>query len=366
MNNDRAVESTALFIYNKSICYKEITMYTASKFKDNVYHHLGNIKQTSVLEYDEVHCNYRFVKGIYRNNLYDHVLSKKLSTFKIGNKFFSKYAYLPIFRDDIVNYLLQNKNNIVLHSGQRHLNSSQGLVINFLVPIISKGLDSSFTEYVFGHKGKLKIEHDMTDDGGSKKGTEVDFTITEESGKLHIFEAKYTEVSFGKASIRLGNLENDLNKYRAKWYGTSYGVINSSNRLVKYSLTSGFFKNIKCDKYNLRNFKDKSDKSFNYFDNYQLIRNLYNTHFILNGNSIIKRKKIGTINVLISSRHLTHYNEIRKFNNNLKDKYLVKINFLEDICDKAIQFSQIINNDKLAKHYQQFKEVFLELVVSNK
>ena len=335
---------------------------SSEKFNQVVYDHLSKMKISDKLVYKKKHIEYKLEQGTFRNNKYDHIFCDELCQTKIGGDYYCEYSYLPPFRNEIINYLKENKNRIKLHKGQKHLNSSQGLVINFLVPIIVLDLQEEFTKFVFDHKGIITIEHTMKDDGGTKRGTEVDFSILGKDNTLHIYEAKFTESNFGKVSIDNENLNYDIQKYRAKWFGTSYPennpTINASSDKVIYSFVTLLFKNknIVCDRYNENNILERSNK-FTYFDNYQLVRNLYNTYFELKNGDIKKRDNIGSMNVLISMYNKTQKNEFNRFKKQLNNIVNVNLNFWETICDKAIEFSKDI--PKLFEHYKLFKEVFL-------
>ncbi len=335
-----------------------MSMYNSKKFNELVYQHLSKIKSENILVYDEKHIKYKNMPYMYNEKPKYYIFPNEVCDFYHQNKICSKYSYLPTYRNDIIQYLKENT-RIELHKGQRHLNSSQGIVLNFLVPIIVENLECEFTKEVFGIEGNITIEHTMEDDGGTGRGTEVDFSILE-GDKLHLFEAKFTESNFGTVSINTKNKEYDINKYRAKWNGTSYGMINQSSKIVCYSKVEKYFKELTCDRYDNDNKLLPKSNQFTYFDSYQLIRNFYNTLFKLHENQIVKRNNIGTMNVLISERHQTQTQEFLHFKKQLVDNRLVQLNYWESLCERAILFSENQQNSKLKEHYQLFKEVFLD------
>lgn len=337
--------------------------------------HLGYIKESDVLQYSETDRKCRLLYGpfnskgtiVYHSHIFCNDLLSSPSEFGKIRGSYTKYSYLPSFREIIVNYIKDQ--NIKLHICQRQLNSSQGLVLNFLVPIINN-FQKDFTEKVFGIRGKIKIEQAMTD--GNIQPTSVDFIITEEDEKtVHLFEAKYTEQEFGTASISGKNPERkeyDIQKYIKKWNGDFYE--DNKHQPIKYNKVEDMFEGIIIHRYDKNNNKKRISKNyspFTFFDNYQLIRNLYNTYYYVNkkNNTIYKRNKIGSMNVLIPGNHAKLNNEINEFRNALKNEYKnnVKLHYWEEIVIKAISFFENypledFETAKLTNYYKLFQSVF--------
>lgn len=124
-------------------------------------------------------------KGMYGSKEYNHILPKELYLLNI----FESY------RKEIYDFI--NANSIKLHRNFHHLNSSQGVALNFFYPLIQE-------EAINFVLNALSINNDRSVECTFEKvldtfeGTNFDFFIMLDSGKRVFVEIKYTEDAFGK------------------------------------------------------------------------------------------------------------------------------------------------------------------------
>lgn len=337
----------------------------AKKINEIVKEHLVEVKnQEDLMGYESTDIKLKSEPVEFRGNYYKHIFSDKLAKeYKnVGTKrWIVPYVYLEPYRKDIINHIF--KADINLHIYYRNFNSSQGVVLNFLGPIINTSYERKFSEHVFGiENGKFKIEHQMDDKGShSKNSSEIDFTITD-GESLYLFEAKYTEQGFGRASISKEAKKYDTDKYKDKWFGSNDSKkINHGRTSVKYNqlVCDGILKDIPFD--NESNESKENKETF--IKNYQLIRNLYNTVYFYEDNCIKKRDAIGKMHVVVLEDNLTHCREFGRFSDLVIDHKIVNgCSYLtwQTLCEKAILFASNNNDEKLEHHYNLFKQVFLD------
>ncbi len=280
-------------------------------------------------------------KGKYRNETYGYILSDSFLG-DLKDPRHSKYSYIENYREEIIDRI--EGDNIKLHMYQKHLNSSQSMAINFFYPIKIEGVENSFYSDTFGLIAKnleITLEKSMDDSGGGVSQTEVDCLI-ETKGIKHLFEIKYTENTFGNVK--------DEAKYRAKWEGTKDKTSRlnlTKGKKVQYNKVSELFEDI--------------DYEF-YLKNYQLVRNLYNTFFECRDGLIHRRSEVGSMNCIFSNRNDTQLKEFLHFKNKLKLEYQDKVNFYswETLVNKMIDYSKINGNEKLKRHYEKFRSIYLD------
>lgn len=335
---------------------------SAKTISDHVKKHLECIKnQEELMNYDQIDKDSKDQLVDFRGNKYKHIFDDKLAKdycYAGSKRTIVPYVYLKPYRDKIIKHIIES--DIKLHIYYRNFNSSQGVVLNFLGPIINTKYESEFSEYVFGIKdGQFEIEHVMEDRGSdSKSSSEIDFTIR--AGEtLHFFEAKYTEQGFGRVSISNKNKKYDTDKYRDKWFGRNESLkINNGRVCVHYNrlVSDNIMKHIPFD--------DKEQNNRDTFTkNYQLIRNLYNTVYSYQNNQIRKRHSIGRMHVIVLKDNKTHCREFNRFSGLVKDKSIVnESSYLtwQSLCEKAIQFASSKDDGDLKYHYELFKKVFLD------
>lgn len=333
----------------------------------NVKLHLSQIKlDQEVMAYDENHLKLMHEKGVFRKRQHAHIFNKKLIVKKQATNNKTKdivpYVYLKPYRKEIIEHVINN--DIKLHTYYRHFNSSQGLVLNFLAPIINTDYEQDFISTVFGFSnGQLKIEDRMHDRGShAKSASEIDFTI-KSHGVLHLFEAKYTEQEFGKAKINIDSDTALINKYKDKWFGSNLTQkINHRRLFVQYNLLveNNILKDMPFSPFD----QDACDYGHHetFIGQYQLIRNLYNTFFETVNRTIVLRKNPGFMHVVTLENNETHKQIFNRFKALVSEAYKHHVIYLEwqDLCAKAIDFAEKQCNATLLEHYVLFKKVFLE------
>jgi hypothetical protein len=315
-----------------------------SEFVVKVKKHLGKKSTKQKLGIPSNMYKYLDIKGLFNNAGYSHILSTPLCT-GFSNSKYSKYTYFDTYRDEIVNQI--NTDGIKLHRYQKNLNSSQGVALNFFLPIEIESRANEMCKFIFGIEDikKINLEVSMNDSGGGVSQTEVDCILTEENGMKHLFEIKYTETGFGRIK--------DEPKYKAKWDGSmnQKSNLNINQIKVKYSEVLELF--------------DDNTIDYEFFlKNYQLVRNLYNTFFKYNEKkgAIERIENPGTMNCIFSKRNNDQYKEFMEFKKNLKRFYYKKLNlyYWEDVTEKAIKVTEKYRNTRLNEHYKKFKEFYLE------
>lgn len=122
-----------------------------------------------------------------------HIIPKKLESKNLIDKGF--------FRDESKIYE-DLKNQKKLHRFFHHLNSSQAMAINFVVPLIQKDLLKSILSSDKSKVCENTFEYEMANEETFEKKphtkTNFDFYIKTNS-KQHFYEFKYSEESFGSA-----------------------------------------------------------------------------------------------------------------------------------------------------------------------
>jgi len=179
--------------------------------------------------------------GKWRNyeKPYPHILPKSSSSLNL----------LSNYRDDFKN---SKYAGIKYHTYFHHLNSSQAMCINFFYPLIKeKKLDLvlqvlnlnddtvNYDKVCFEKESKIE---------GNRRRTSFDFYFETTLGRKIFFEIKYTEQQFGKAK-----------KYKENSKVYDKGYLKKYNSIYKEH----------CAPLN-----SKYSDSFNFLDNYQLMRNL--------------------------------------------------------------------------------------------
>jgi len=194
------------------------------KFQQEIKKHLSEYKKNKFPN---------LPNGKWRKIEYEHILPKE-------NMYLNLIEY---YREK---FLKSSLNNIKFHMYFNHLNSSQGMCINFFYPIFfEKKLDLII--YFLGLKnekvnyGSVRFEKLSEIDGvNNRRPMNFDFYFETQSGKKFFFEIKYTETEFGKAK-------------------------NDAEHIEKYNkIYKGNFEPIELEFCSQRKF----------FQNYQIIRNL--------------------------------------------------------------------------------------------
>lgn len=136
--------------------------------------------------------------------------------------------------------------NIPLHMYFHHLNSSQALCINLFYPLISEKALGLIADYAgIRHCEILAGEFEVqSDKERAARKTSFDFVFRYNEAEKVLFEVKYTEDGFGKAS------SSDVD-YEKKYHDVYLPLLQASEFLVEDCKTMDFF-----------------------LENYQLLRNL--------------------------------------------------------------------------------------------
>ncbi|NVN94690.1 MAG: hypothetical protein HXX18_05340 [Bacteroidetes bacterium] len=248
--------------------------------------------------------------GKWKNNkkCYSHILPEE-------NKFDN---LLHPYNEDCFKYL--RKEQIKLHSGFHHLNSSQAMCLNFFFPLFCEKKLELITE-LLGFKNEtinyetVCFEKNGKDGGSGRRATNFDFYFETKSGKKIYFEIKYTESEFGKAKNDKEHIEKFNNVY------------------------SNFTKPL----------NDNFITSKPFFDNYQILRNLIH----IDDNSFVvfvypkDNKGISKGVHKVKTEFLT-----AKFQNHFFAETWEKL--FESIYSKA-------SNEKLKKQLTSFKEKYLPI-----
>jgi len=215
---------------------------------------------------EEYKTNYLNIKeqGTYKGEKYKHILPKKQEQSNLIS---------PLDKS----YIKINK-EIKLHRCFSHLNSSQALTINYFYPFKENimGLDQSDLYNILGEFIGLKstissMELEKVSDKEKSDTTKTNFDVymeTEGNEKLYI-EAKYTEEGFGKANYKSKTVLDD-NKSIIMANLLAEKIVDDYKYIKKFEV----YKNV-VDQYNLKRvIKPKYLRMTNFYDNYQIMRNL--------------------------------------------------------------------------------------------
>ncbi len=147
--------------------------------KARIYNHLSEYKNTELKVSKD---------GLYRENEYTHILP-------MGEE---NKNFVTCYRDEIINYVKEN--NLKLHRNFHHLNSSQILAFNFIIPfILEDQVDKLLQSFELSDLNYKTIELERIEN--HKEGTNFDLYIELESNQKIYIEIKYTEDNFGLAKL---------------------------------------------------------------------------------------------------------------------------------------------------------------------
>ncbi len=158
---------------------KQIDRYNKwNRKRERLLEHLATYKQDT-LKIEE--------SGLWRGNEYDHILPKEMA-----NKNLIDAGFLNQLREKVSALSLQ------LHSAFGHLNSSQAMCLNLMVPLLERDMlleyiKKSCPDAVRGTKlAEPAFERIMDKD----ERTQFDFYCTTDAGETLSFEFKYSEPNF--------------------------------------------------------------------------------------------------------------------------------------------------------------------------
>ncbi len=266
--------------------------------------------------------------GVFKQNKkpYKHILPENLEKLNI----------IETFRKEFWDYSFMNE-DIKLHTGFHHLNSSQALCFNLFYPLINEFvisyqyrnydfikcfLNIILKDFYYHYKGMTDINFlnpaqlNFEKILDKKEQTNFDFYLEYKNNIKILFEIKYTEESFGTAK-------------------------NSKSHEDKFN---------KIYKPRLINKIQPEYCSFNenFRKNYQIIRNLsyiddktYVVFLYPNKNENIKNKNKTIIEDIILPKYRNH----------------IKILYLEDMVEHLLNGKY--SSAKIHTHYQMFKEKYL-------
>ncbi|RNF39607.1 PGN_0703 family putative restriction endonuclease [Planococcus salinus] len=138
--------------------------------------------------------------------------------------------FLSSYRTEIVKYITEEK--VKLHQYFHHLNSSQAVCFNFFYPLIAEGqlpLLLKALQLSGEEVEAYKFEKNMP----GKERTNFDFYLKLKSGKEVLFEVKYTENGFGKATDSERYQKQYRNVYRQMLAGKIQSGVSEYHALIK-------------------------------------------------------------------------------------------------------------------------------------
>ena len=200
---------------------------------------------------------------------------------------------------------LKSNPSVKLHAGFHHLNSSQALAFNLMVPIQCEKMYATLFSLIGKNDDVEQFYFEHIDD--EAESTNFDFFIKSKSSKYY-FELKYTEDRFGSA-------KNDP-RHNQK-YQTIY-----KNRLERIAGV------------------DKNE----FFQNYQFWRNMIYT-------------KNGIVVFVLPKFRKDILDEIELAKEKMFNTGNVKILFIDDLCLNLIN----CRNEKIAAHYREFYGKYLDI-----
>jgi hypothetical protein len=241
-------------------------------FQTRIKEHMGEYKR-NILKISE--------DGIYhyqnKDYVYEHILFKDKNDSNIIEK----------YRTDF--FESEYKKSITLHKYFHHLNSSQGMCINFFYPLIKERHIELILD-ILGIKGnigydneKIKFEKESEIEEGPWRKTNFDFYIQLESSTKIYFEIKYTENEFGKAPNDAGHKDKFNKLYKP--------MIHNSEAIKEAFKTEEYFLN-----------------------NYQIMRNIahiskdsYVVFLYPRENYSIRKQALKTREEVIEEKMLDHF-----------------------------------------------------------
>ena len=146
--------------------------------------------------------------GKWKNNKksYPHILPED-----------SKFEnLLPSYKKEFLKYF--GHHVIKLHSDFHHLNSSQAMCFNFFFPLYHERKLEVVTDFLGLKNETIKYDNVWFEKEGleakfGRRPTSFDFYFETTSGKKLHFEIKYTEGGFGKAKINTDKFEGVYSKF---------------------------------------------------------------------------------------------------------------------------------------------------------
>ena len=267
--------------------------------KDYIYKHLSDYKinDLKILQ-----------NGTWRNKEYSHILPN-------GNE---KLNLINLYSNDISKYIIDN--DLKLHMNYRHLNSSQIMAFNFIIPfIVEKKVDLILD--LLGIPQEEVIINKLEEIINKKEGTNFDYFIQLKSRRRIFVEIKYTEDNFGTAK-----------------YDTSHE--NKYNDIYKESLE--------------RYITPEYNTAVNILKNYQLMRNI----------SYVDLSKDDLV-ILLYPRWSNSLDKFAKrfINNMLIDpvKNNMKIIYWEDIISNALNLAGVLENGRLLNLILEFNKKYFDV-----
>ncbi|MCK5762671.1 MAG: leucine-rich repeat domain-containing protein, partial [Clostridiales bacterium] len=266
--------------------------------------------------------------GVFKQNKkpYNHILPENLKELNI----------IEIFRKEFWNYLFMNE-DIKLHTGFHHLNSSQGMCFNLFYPLINEYifsyqyrnydyikclLDFVLKDFYHNFKGLSDIDFlkptqlNFEKVLDKKEQTNFDFCLELKNNVKILFEIKFTEEHYGTAKNSKSHEDKFHKIYKPKLINKIQPEYCSFNE--------------------------------NFRNNYQIIRNLsyiddktYVVFLYPNKNENIKNKNKTIIEGIILPKYQNH----------------IKILYLGDLVEHLLNGKY--SSAKIHTHYQMFKEKYL-------
>lgn len=215
---------------------------------------------------EEYKTNYLDIKeqGTYKGEKYKHILPKKQEKSNLISPLDNLYGKI--------------KKEIKFHRCFRHLNSSQALTINYFYPfkegimdLDKSDLNNILREFIGLKSNISSMELEKVSDKEKSDTTKTNFDVymeTADNEKVYI-EAKYTEEGFGKANYKSKTVLDD-NKSIIMAKLLAEKIVDDDKYIKKFEV----YKNV-VDQYNLKTIiNPKYLKMTNFYDNYQIMRNL--------------------------------------------------------------------------------------------
>lgn len=246
--------------------------------------------------------------GIYQGKEYSHILPYD----------YKNHNFIEAYRNEIMNYI--NDNNLKLHRDYGHLNSSQVLAFNFIIPFIVEDKVNLLLE-LLGIPEEEVVSNKLEKVIDPEEGTNFDYFIQLVSGRKIFIEIKYTEAYFGTSKHDINHEDKYNSIYKSKLESYLKAEYNTVGNVLK---------------------------------NYQLMRYLSYLDTSKDDLFILLYPKWSKSLDKSSKRFIGHM---------LIDSNNVKIIYWEDIVRNAINLNDVKNNDKLLKMILEFNNKYFDLEI---
>jgi hypothetical protein len=257
--------------------------------------------------------------------------------------------FLQPYREKIID-MIKLKGEII--SIPNAYSSKWAIIFNLIGPIIDTKLEREFAQYVFNVDGEFDFQHRLTPISKNTFTHRFDFTLTEPSGKVHLFETKYFDSELYQPSQLSVKMKNDIKLMN--------GYLNDKPTKRNYQRFDYRVTNRFMNKLVFMHNTENPKSTISFLNHHWIIKCLFESLFTCDGMNIELREETLPLTIIIAKNDLKLELAIQKVNEHIKKSYQVKtkVMYFENIIEKAIVFAAKINNQMLLNHYQVMNLIY--------